>query len=58
MLLDIAMKDLEKILYFENYVVVDPKLSPLQKGDLLSEDALQRAQDEYGEDSFTAFDRC
>lgn len=53
-LLDIAMKDLEKILYFENYVVIDPKLSALQKGDLLSEDALQRAQDEYGEDSFTA----
>ena len=53
-LLDIAMKDLEKILYFENYVVLDPGMSPLQKGDLLSEDAYIKAQDEYGEDSFVA----
>lgn len=53
-LLDITMKDLEKILYFENYVIIDPRLSPLQKGDLLSEEALQKAQDEYGEDNFVA----
>ncbi len=53
-LLDITMKDLEKILYFENYVVVEPGMSPLQKGDLLSEDAYIKAQDEYGEDSFVA----
>ncbi len=53
-LLDITMKDLEKILYFENYVVVEPGMSPLQKGDLLSEDAYIKAQDEYGEDNFVA----
>jgi len=53
-LLDIAMKDLEKILYFENYVVIEPGMSPLQKGELLSEDAYIKAQDEYGEDSFVA----
>lgn len=53
-LLDITMKDLEKILYFENYVVIDPGMSPLQKGELLSEDAFIKAQDEYGEDSFIA----
>lgn len=53
-LLDIMMKDLEKVLYFENYVVVDPGLSALQKGDLLSEDAFQKAQDDYGEDNFVA----
>ncbi|MBN8512357.1 MAG: DNA-directed RNA polymerase subunit beta' [Rickettsiales bacterium] len=53
-LLDIAMKDLEKILYFENYVVVEPGMSPLHKDELLSEDAYLRAQDEYGEDSFVA----
>jgi DNA-directed RNA polymerase subunit beta' len=53
-LLDIAMKDLEKILYFENYVVIDPGFSPLQKGDLLSDDDYIKAQDEYGEDSFVA----
>lgn len=53
-LLDITMKDLEKILYFENYVVIEPGMSPLQKGDILSEDAYIKAQDEYGEDSFVA----
>lgn len=53
-LLDITMKDLEKILYFENYVVIEPGMSALQKGDLLSEDAYIKAQDEYGEDSFVA----
>lgn len=53
-LLDIAMKDLEKVLYFESYVVLDPGLTNLQKGDLLSEEAYHRAQDEYGEDSFEA----
>ncbi len=53
-LLDITMKDLEKILYFENYVVVDPGMSPLSKGELLTEDSYIRAQDEYGEDSFEA----
>ena len=51
-LLDIQLKDVEKILYFESYVVTDPGLSPLQKGEILSEDSYQKAQDEYGEDSF------
>jgi DNA-directed RNA polymerase subunit beta' len=51
-LLDIAMKDLEKVLYFEKYIVVDPGLSGLQSGELLSEDALQRAQEEYGIGNF------
>lgn len=53
-LLDISMKDLEKILYFESYVIIDQGLSNLQKGELLSEEALQKAQDEYGEDNFVA----
>lgn len=53
-LLDMTMKDLEKVLYFESYVIVEPGLTPMQAGDLLTEDAYQRAQDEYGEDSFVA----
>ena len=53
-LLDISMKDLEKVLYFESYVVVEPNLSPLKKGELLSEEAFLKAQDEYGEDNFEA----
>src|SRR5437016_7802156 len=39
-ILDMTMRDVEKILYFENYVVVDPGLSILQKGELLTEEEL------------------
>ncbi|MCC8467498.1 MAG: DNA-directed RNA polymerase subunit beta', partial [Rickettsia endosymbiont of Eriopis connexa] len=53
-LLDMTMRDVEKILYFENYVVIDPGLSILQKGELLTEAELQKAKDKYGEDAFTA----
>jgi DNA-directed RNA polymerase subunit beta' len=53
-LLDMSLKDLERILYFEMYVVTDPGLSPLTAGELLNEDQYTRAQDEFGEDSFTA----
>jgi DNA-directed RNA polymerase subunit beta' len=54
LLLDMALKDLERILYFENYVVIEPGLTPLKERQLLSEEDYLRAQDEYGEDSFTA----
>jgi len=54
LLLDMALRDLERILYFENYVVIEPGLTPLKERQLLSEDDYLRAQDEYGEDSFTA----
>ena len=54
LLLDMTLKDLERILYFENYVVIEPGLTPLKDRQLLSEDEYMRAQEEYGEDSFTA----
>ena len=54
LLLDMTLKDLERILYFENYVVIEPGLTPLKDRQLLSEDEYLKAQDEYGEDSFTA----
>ncbi len=54
LLLDMPLKDLERILYFENYVVIEPGLTALKERQLLSEDDYQRAQDEYGPDSFTA----
>ena len=54
MLLDMTLKDLERILYFENYIVIEPGLTPLKERQLLSEDEYLKAQDEYGEDSFTA----
>jgi DNA-directed RNA polymerase subunit beta' len=54
LLLDMTLKDLERILYFEYYVVLEPGLTPLQYRALLSEEEYLRAQDEYGADSFTA----
>jgi len=52
LLLDMTLKDLERVLYFENYVVVEPGLTPLKQHELLSEEQYQRAVDEYGEDAF------
>ncbi|MBX6427164.1 MAG: DNA-directed RNA polymerase subunit beta' [Variibacter sp.] len=54
LLLDMTLKELERILYFENYVVIEPGLTPLKERQLLTEDEFLRAQEEYGEDSFTA----
>ena len=54
LLLDMTLRDLERILYFENYVVIEPGLTPLKQGQLLTEEEYLRAQDEYGQDSFTA----
>src|SRR5882672_10724013 len=54
LLLDMTLKDLERILYFEYYVVLEPGLTPLQDRQLLSEDEYLKAQEEYGQDSFTA----
>src|SRR6266545_523606 len=54
LLLDMTLKDLERILYFENYVVIEPGLTPLKLRQLLSEEDYIKAQDEYGEDQFTA----
>jgi len=54
LLLDMTLKDLERILYFEYYVVLEPGLTPLQDRQLLSEEEYLKAQEEYGPDSFTA----
>jgi len=54
LLLDMTLKDLERILYFEYYVVLEPGLTALEDRSLLSEDEYIKAQDEYGQDSFTA----
>ena len=54
MLMDMTLKDLERVLYFEQYIVLEPGLTPLKERELLTEDQFYKAQDEYGEDSFTA----
>ncbi len=50
LMLDMTLRDLERILYFEAYVVIEPGLTPLDKGDLLSEDKYITAVEEYGDD--------
>ncbi len=54
LMLDMALKDIEKVLYFEQYIVIEPGLTSLEAKQLLTEEDYIRAQDEYGEDSFTA----
>jgi DNA-directed RNA polymerase subunit beta' len=54
LLLDMTLKDLERILYFEYYVVLEPGLTALKDRQLLSEDEYLKAQEEFGGDSFTA----
>ena len=53
-LLDMPLKKLEKVLYFDNYIVIEPGLTPLKMHELLTEDEYQRYLDEYGQDSFRA----
>jgi DNA-directed RNA polymerase subunit beta' len=54
LMLDMTLKDLERVLYFENYIVVEPGLTALKEKQLLTEDEFIKAQEEYGDDSFTA----
>ena len=53
-LLDITLKDLEKVLYCESYIVTNPGKTPLTKGELLTEDKYHRALDDYGDGAFEA----
>ena len=53
-LLDMTIKNLEKDLYFEQFIVVEPGLTDLNKGQIISEDQYIDYQDQYGEDSFSA----
>ncbi len=53
LLLDMTLRDIERVLYFEAYVVVDAGMTPLEPGQLLSEEAYLDALEEYGDD-FTA----
>ncbi len=54
LVLDMTLKDLERVLYFEYFIVTEPGLTSLKMNQLLSEDEYTRAQEEFGEDSFTA----
>ncbi len=52
--IDMKLKEVERVLYFENFIVIEPGLTGLKKNQLLSEDELNKYQEDYGEESFTA----
>ncbi|NCC49711.1 MAG: DNA-directed RNA polymerase subunit beta' [Spartobacteria bacterium] len=54
LVLDMTARQLERILYYEDYVVIDPGETPLQEKQLLSEMEFREAQDKYGETAFVA----
>jgi DNA-directed RNA polymerase subunit beta' len=54
LMLDMTLRDLERILYFENYVVTEPGLTDLTYKQLLTEEEYLDAQDRWGADAFTA----
>ena len=54
LLLDMTLKDLERVLYFEYYVVIEPGVTTFKEKQLLSEEQYNQAIDEFGPDSFTA----
>jgi len=47
-LLDLTLKNMEKVLYFDNYIVIDPKDTPLTRGQLLSDEKYMEALEEFG----------
>ncbi len=54
LMLDMTLRDLERVLYFENYVVIEPGLTDLTYGQMMSEEEYLDAQDAFGMDAFTA----
>jgi len=53
LMVDMSLKELEKVLYFESYVVLEPGLTDLKLHQLLNEDQYQQKMDEFGEDAFS-----
>ncbi len=54
LMLDMTLRDLERILYFEQYVVIEPGLTDLVHGQLMTEEEFMDAEDAYGADAFNA----
>ncbi len=48
--LDMTLRDIERVLYFEAFIVVDPGMTPLERGQLLSDEMYMQAVEEYGEE--------
>jgi DNA-directed RNA polymerase subunit beta' len=54
LLLDMTARSLERVIYYENLIVIDPGKTPLEPRQLLTDTEYRQALDEYGDDSFTA----
>ncbi|MDR3274121.1 MAG: DNA-directed RNA polymerase subunit beta' [Puniceicoccales bacterium] len=54
LMLDMTAKDLEKVIYYESYMVIDPKSTPLAKCQLISDHEYVQLQEEYGDEAFEA----
>ena len=54
LVVDMKLKEVERVLYFENFIVIEPGLTSLKKNQLLGEEELIKYQDDYGEEAFTA----
>jgi len=54
LVLDISARHLERVIYYEDYVVTEPANTPLERGQLLTENELRDAEEAYGENSFRA----
>jgi len=54
LMLDISARQLERVIYYEDYVVTEPGNTPLERGQLLTEAELRDAEDDYGDGSFRA----
>jgi len=52
--IDMKLKDVERVLYFESFIVIEPGLTNLKKNQLLSEEELTKYQEEYGDEAFTS----
>ncbi|MEI8350330.1 MAG: DNA-directed RNA polymerase subunit beta' [Candidatus Omnitrophota bacterium] len=53
-MLDLSVKELEKVVYYEEHIVIDPGTTPLKKKQLLKEEDYQKAVKEYGSSNFVA----
>src|SRR3989344_12719 len=54
LMLDMALKDIERVLYFEHYIVTEPGLTPLKQHQLPAEEDYLRYREEFGDDSYPA----
>ena len=50
LMLDMTLREIERILYFEAFVVVDPGMTPLERGQLLTDEAYLEAIEQYGDE--------